>query len=403
MMKKFFVSIALIIVLPLFSVSAKDFGALLDQSGFFSGNGEEDEFDYSGTLSGWFSSPLWSGAETFISASLKADYSNEEWNIIPELLRTELSFRAGDNGTVAIGRISYADPLGFIANGLFDGARYRLDFEDGSELGIGAYYTGLLYKNNANITMTAADLAEYSAELDYNDFADTYFAPSRALLSADWRHPGLWEMLRLRLALLAQFDLSGNDDFFHSQYLTAKASVPVNQFVFEAGGVIEMAETTDNTLFSFAGELSAAWMLPTMISDRLRFLGRFSNGTVGDGDAVTAFVPINTKPQGYILKGKLSGLSMLQLEYTAFLHETLSLSIADSYFVLSDLGTFQGAPYGKDGHFLGNEIYGFVSWSPLSDIQLKAGGGVFLPSWGNADTKADPFWRIDLNLVLTLY
>lgn len=393
----------LIIVLPVFSVFAKDFGALLNQSGFFSGDGKANGFDYSGSLSGWFSSPLWSDAEVMVSAGLTVDYSNEKWNVIPELLRTELSFRAGDNGRVSVGRIPYADPLGFIANGLFDGARYTLDFENGSEFSTGAYYTGLQYKKTAQITMTAAELAEYSAELDYSDFADTYFAPSRVVLSADWRHPGISELLRLHLALIAQFDLSGSKDFFHSQYLAAKASVPINQFIFEAGGALEMAETADKTLFSFAGELSAGWMLPTAISDRLRFLGRFSNGTVGDGKAVTAFVPINTKSQGYILKGKLSGLSMLQLEYTALLHETVSVSIADSYFVLSDLGTYQGAPYGRDGHFLGNEIYGFVSWSPLSDIQVRAGGGIFLPSLGNADTKADPLWSFDLNLVLTLY
>jgi hypothetical protein len=77
--------------------------------------------------------------------------------------------------------------------------------------------------------------------------------------------------------------------------------------------------------------------------------------------------------------------------------------IADSYFVLSDLGTYQGRPYGKDGHFLGNEVYGFVTWNPLSDLQIKAAGGIFLPSLGNADKEADPMWRIDLSVIMALF
>ena len=152
---------------------------------------------------------------------------------------------------------------------------------------------------------------------------------------------------------------------------------------------------------SFAGELGIAWSPPTSINDRLSFTGRFSNGTFND--TVTAFVPITTEFQGNVLLAKLSGLSVLSLDYTARFHKNFSVSLTSSYFVLSDLGTYQGSVNGKDGYFLGNEFYGLLTWSPVSDLQIKGGGGVFLPSLGNADSSGKMLWRVDLFAVLALF
>jgi hypothetical protein len=409
MMKKFLAVLMLMMILPLMSLSAKDFGVLLDQSASLSGIGDANAFEYGGTAAPWFSSPLsWNNAEITASAGLTIDYANEDLSFVPELLRTEFSFDAGENGRVAVGRMLYADPLGFIVNGLLDGASYTHNLENGfaagSTLSAGLWYTGLLYKKNAHITMTAADLTDYETEFDFADFADTYFAPSRVVFAVDWKHPGLLELIRLQTALIGQFDLADDKDArFHSQYLAGKAALPYNQFIFEAGAALEMAQAMEDTFFSFAGELGVKWMLPTSFTDQLHFMGRFSNGTSENGGSLVAFVPITTEPQGYVLNEKFSGLSMLQLEYVARLHQTLSVSIADSYFLLSDLGTYQGMPSGKDGHLLGNEVYVSATWVPLSDVQVKAGGGVFLPSLGNADKEADPMWRLDISLVLAVF
>jgi len=62
-----------------------------------------------------------------------------------------------------------------------------------------------------------------------------------------------------------------------------------------------------------------------------------------------------------------------------------------------------GAPLGRDGYFLGNEFYGLLTWSPVSDIRITGGGGVFLPSLGNADKSADLQWRVELGALLVLF
>jgi len=395
MKAKLFTCAFFLVLLPALFLSAADFGLLLEGSAVREIN---EEFEYGAGLIPWFSTPVGAAGNFYISAKAAAEYKNDEWAIIPELLRTELAFR-WDSGELKAGRILYSDPLGFIANGFFDGARASLNLGE-MTLGAGVWYTGLLYKTTANITMTEQDLAIYNTALDFADFADTYFAPRRLLAALDWEHPALAERIRLRAAVIGQVDLSGNEFLYHSQYLALKAGIPVNRFSFEIGGCFEVAEAAEQMYFSFAGELGISWMPPLQIPNRLMLLGRFAGGTVDD--TITAFIPVTTAAQGNILKAKLSGLSTINLEYTARLHKTLSFGIQDSYFVLSDLGTYQGLPTGREGHFLGNEMYGFLVWSPVSDLQLRGGGGVFLPSMGNAEPDGKMLWRAELSLSLAL-
>jgi len=395
MKTKLFTCVVFLVLLPAFFLSAGDFGLLLEGSAVREIN---EEFEYGGALIPWFSTPVGAAGNFYFSVKAGAEYKGDEFTFVPELLRTEFAYR-WDGGELKLGRILYADPLGFIANGFFDGARVLMNLGEGS-LGAGVWYTGLLYKTTANITMTGPDLGIYNTELDFGDFMNTYFAPRRLLAALDWQHPAVAERIRLKAALIGQMDLSGNEYLYHSQYLALKAGIPAGRFSFDLGACAELAQAAGQMQFGFAGELGISWMPPLSIPNRLMLLGRFSGGTVDD--TITAFVPITTVAQGNVLKAKLSGLSTVSLEYTARLHKTLSFSIQDSYFILSDLGTYQGLPSGKEGHFLGNEVYGFLVWSPVSDLQLRGGGGVFLPSLGDAEPDSNMLWRAELTLSLAL-
>jgi hypothetical protein len=406
MTQKHFTSFVMLIILfPVFQLNAFDYGLVLDQTLMYetasqSEGFSKEGFSYGGIITPWFSTPLGDKRKLFISAGVNAEYVNEKWTIIPELLLTEFTWRFEGGKEIKAGRTVYTDPLGFIATGLFDGVMYTQDLWGGT-LSAGAWYTGLLYKRSAHITMTDEDLNLYNDDLSYRNFAKSYFAPRRLLFAFDWEHPGLAEIIRLNAALICQFDLSGGEKLYHSQYLTGKASVPLNDFVFELGFCMEIAEASRHFNCSFAGELGVGWSLPTPIDDKLFLLARLSAGMAND--VLTAFIPVTTDTQGYILKAKLSGLSMIQAGYMARLHQSLSVNIFNSYFILSDKGTYQGLPAGRDGFFLGNELYGMAIFSPFSDLQIKLGGGVFLPSFGNADKKASPLWQIDLNVTVAFF
>jgi hypothetical protein len=274
----------------------------------------------------------------------------------------------------------YEDPSGLAAGGLFDGAAFSLDSGLGA-FAAGAWYTGLLYKKNAKIVMTDDDGEAY-------DDAGAYFASRRLLFAVGWDNAGISETLRLKLGFVGQADLSGGA--YHSQYLAGKAALPVKGFVFEAAGCVELAEGAG----ALAGELVAGWLPPTLMKDRLALTARVSSGDAG---ALGAFIPVTAEEQGDVLRARLSGLSLVRLDYVARPHETLLFSAACAYFFTSDAGAYRGMPAGG-GPALGGEFSGRLSWAPFSDLRLGLGCGAFLPSRGG-----ETLWRVELNAALTVF
>jgi len=239
MKKTRFGLLLLILMLPCF-LGAADFGILLNQYGEL-GSYAEDEFfyEYNASIIPRLSFLIGDTGSFFTSVSMTIGY-RDEFFYYPELLRTELSFNFGQIG-IRAGRFTHSDPLSNIATGLFDGLRFTHTSPAG-RFGIGAWYTGFLYKKNVNITMTEGDQVLYAAPLDYGDFLNTYFAPRRLIASLDWEHPSLGELVRLNTAIIGQIDFTKAEGKYHNQYFAIKLGVPVNRFLFEMGGSLEVAQ-----------------------------------------------------------------------------------------------------------------------------------------------------------------
>ena len=418
-------NIALLLLIVLFLpgfVWAIDFGIVLDQNADYGGFvGSADDladglFTYSGILIPRVSAMIGDTGDIIVSAGFQAAYS-DGWFFVPELLRTEFSFYSGMFG-FTVGRMQYSDPLGFIADGLFDGAQFSLTSEAGT-FSLGAWYTGLLYKRRANIAMTTDELKSYAIQLDFSDFANTYFAPRRLVAAIGWEHLG-WKV-KTRLSVLGQADLAdgfnfSNEKLLHSQYLIGKASLPGNVFSLDAGGAFSLTQYGGELSSAFAAELGIAVTPPMRIRSRISLLGRYASGAF-EGDTFTPFEPFTIKTQGEILNAKLSGLSFISLDYIARLHNTFSVGITSSYFIRNDLKTYSAYPVLNEsntletsplrlvegsGYLLGNEFFARLLWSPLSDMQFNLGGGVFLPSLGNVAPDADMSWRVELNVIIAL-
>jgi hypothetical protein len=378
---------------------AFDFGLILDQNADYGGYGGSGSFGYSGSLIPRFSTLLGDSADLYVSAGIRAAYAEGgEWRFVPELLRTELTYYAGSL-TLKAGRVYHSDPLALVADGLFDGARLSLEGEAGA-FGLGAFYTGLLYKRRANILMTQADREIYAKEFDFADFQNTYFAPRRFVFSFDWERLSLGGPLQARAAILGQADLSG-DKPLHSQYLAAKLSLPGNVFGLDAGGTLCLTEE-DGFGLAAAAELGFYLAPPTRLPQRLSLLGRFSSGRV-EGSQITAFQPVTAKAQGEIFKAGLSGLSLVSLDYSIQPANTFSAGLTSACFIRSDYETYWAYPIGDEGggYVLGTEFFGRLLWRPFSDLQANLGGGVFMPSLGNANPGAEASWRVELNVIVS--
>jgi len=371
------------------SLFAVDVGVVLDQNAEYSGSGGDMTFDYDGIFIPRISGLVGNTGDFYVSAGFS--YMNDRegklpLSIVPELLRTDFNWHSS-NMELTVGRMGYDDPLGYIASGLFDGGRVTYNAGIGS-FSAGAWYTGLLYKKRANIEMTENEYIANNTTLNYGDFANSYFAPRRFLAAVDWEHNGLEERALARLSLIGQFDLT--EEKVNSQYLAGKVIIPFGVFCFNLGGCFELIEANDKTGSAFAAE--AAFEFRSAVN----YLSLGAKYASGESGTTAAFLPLTTNTQGHILEPKLSGITMLTLDYTARLHETFSAGLYPAYFILTGSG-------GEGKQMLGGEIYAAVYWSPIPDISIILGGGAYMPSLGNAAPDEKTFWRVKLNVVLSLF
>ncbi|MDR2966023.1 MAG: hypothetical protein LBU88_09630 [Treponema sp.] len=412
-MKKtcFAIFLTILIFLP-FSAKAGDFGLLLNQNVSY-GNvaSVSDELNYTANLLPRYSFLIKDGNDAIIgnfvfNAGLGIEYKRERFNFIPELLHTEFAVRFGAFG-LNTGRMPYSDPLSYIVEGLFDGARITHSSSLGS-FGFGAWYTGFLYKGFNSIDITEEDRTKNAQWLNYNYFSETYFAPARLIASFDWEHPSIAELIKLKAAIIGQIDLSDHEEKLHSQYLIIKAGLPLGRFLLEAGGSIQLSQEqlNDDPLqisLAFAGELGLVWYMSTEFNSRLSFSGFLAGGRTSN--FMGEFIPVTSKSYGQIFEPKMSAITALRLNYSARATEAFGAGISASYFIRNDLisSNNYSIGYKENGYFLGPEIYARVIWSPFSDLQLNLGGGVYLPFLGDAAPDAGILWNINLMAVFSIH
>jgi len=366
------------------SLFAIDVGVVLDQNAKYSNADDDTAFDYDGIAIPRITGLVGDTGDFYISAGFS--YMNNPWSFVPELLRTDINWSFGGMD-LTVGRMVYDDPLGYIASGLFDGARFSYNTNTGT-FSIGAWYTGLLYKKRANIEMTENENMAINTDLYYGDFANTYFAPRRVLAALDWEYKGLLEKAITNLSLLGQFDLT--EEKLNSQYFAGKIIIPYGAFSFILGGCFELIEANDETNSAFAAQAAVEWRHPVHY---LALGAKYASGKTG---SLSAFLPLTTNTLGHILEPKLSGLTMISLDYTARLNDIYSVGVFPAYFMLN--GSDSG---GKNR--LGAEIFAAFYYSPMPDISINLGAGAFLPSLGNVTPDEKASWRVELNVVISLY
>lgn len=223
------------------SLNAVDFGLVFSQGAkadvpdFNFGDGS---YDISGVLLPRITALVGDTGDLYVSAAVNYETifgnGSESLSIIPELTRTDYAFRAG-SADVRIGRMFYGDPLGLIANNLFDGVRVSF-FTNNGDFHAGAWYTGLLYKETAAITMTESEMQSNKIKFDFDNFSDTYFAPSHVLAAFDYNHSSLAGFIGLNVSLLTQFGLES--DKISTHYIIVSASFPGSFYIFDLGGEI---------------------------------------------------------------------------------------------------------------------------------------------------------------------
>jgi hypothetical protein len=396
-------------ILFLITVNAfgMDLGVIMSITPEYRGDGSSEKPSVSGTVSPWLSGTLQEGLFYHLTMNLSMDYEEElKTPLLFELGRTELIWRPFPTLMLTGGRQRFRDGTGLVAAGLFDGFSGSLGLGWG-RIFLGVFYTGLLYKETAEIIMTEYDLANYVKPLDYGN-PTSYFASRRILTTLTGEFPDLTSRSTLRLDLLAQIDLNdtapGDADTLHSQYLLGQYTFrPVETLVLNTSGGMGITEIERaDTQIGFAAAAGADWELPTSLTDMLSAKIIWSSGSVSN--TIGVFRPINGITQGTILTSKFSALASAKTSYTTRLHETLSAEAGFTYFLRTDVETFydEDLDPASTSRLLGGEVYGSVIWSPESICRFTLTGGMFFPKMGSAFKADTPVrWKISGGIILS--
>ena len=390
--------LALLFVMAGLAFSA-DFGLLIDQkieaeNVLFAYN-----YTYPPALAPWFSWNGSNGLSVFLSGLLSFKYSkysddianNSGWLFIPELSRFAFSCRINRGMYFEAGRIAYNDVTGFVAGGLFDGLRFNAVTSFGG-ISAGAFYTGLLYKETAKITMTGSDMLRYAKPWDFDNFGD-YFASRRAFAALRWDLP-VGEANNLSAEVLAQFDLNDSGEKLHSQYGEVQFEFyPMNMLRITAAALFETMQNGGGDFNAAFGALARVKTdLPGGPSDWLGFTVKFTSGSTND-----TFTPLNSVTQGAVFPATLTGLALIGADYSVKIINSLFVENTLRYFIR----TFNDPA--SDGILYGGELWASLTWQPLDDIRATLGAGAFFPGFGNVyPSGTDVMWKVNAALTLSL-
>jgi len=396
-MKRRFVFVLLFSAFVLSGLWAVDYGALIKGELHIEG---ADETAASGSifLAPWVSIPF-DRAELYISAGLNTSISKEAY-AAPEIFRLEFSFWRSSLFSFRVGRIGWQDPSQFIAGGRFDGADFI--FKPGKiRLGVNVLYTGFLFEDTAYINVSPEDHKDYGAGFSWSNFADTYFAPRRLVVSLYGDFPGFPSGRgRLYAGFIAQFDLSDAAEAFHTQYFLLRHTLAYKAFELNVSGAMELEKTEATGVKpALAFSIEGAHQLPTALADKLSLTVAWASGK---GSGTGAFFPITRDARSFVLQPVLSGMMIMQVNYHARILPTLSAEAGVFYFIRTDSTSFS-VPYLQNEHYaLGMELNTGLLWVPFSDLVLSLKAGIFMPKTGNAWAENAPvLWRITLGTVFS--
>jgi hypothetical protein len=386
---------------------ALDFGVVLGSEGSYTGAIEPEGFSVTGYASPWFSAVVSEKANFHVSGRMTYKYAeNREpaGTFFFEPERTELNLHPVSAIRLSLGRQRFQDALEMTASGLFDGAGGSVNVGP-CRLSLGAFYTGLLYKETAKIIMTAGDLEKYAKPLEAEGLED-YFASRRVLLALTGAFPALTPRTSLTVEGLAQFDVNDTPDALDTQYLELRfAAELLEGLYFDAGALGELIREREGGEVQRSAAVTAGldWEVPGVLNDLLSAKFLWTAGR--SGSEVRAFTPVGGIPAGKVFDPGLRALMRAGLSWQARLHGAVSAEGEAAYFIRTDVETLQDADMdgSSKSRLLGGEVYGSLVWAPDIAFRLNGGGGAFFPGWGGAFRgDAAVRWKVHLGVLVSL-
>ncbi|MDX9802342.1 MAG: hypothetical protein RBT69_13510, partial [Spirochaetia bacterium] len=360
------------------------------------------------------------GANGTFTAQGRYEYTDERSFLIDaEILRLKGTF-PGAMGETSIfegsaGRFFFSDPSGMILAHTADGASLRLMYPK-VRLHASGGYTGLLINPSSDIRMTGMDLSEKDLEID-----DNFYGPKRAFGQFSLTFPELWWLNSLSLFTLAQFDLRDEDEgaVMNTQYLGVQTQRSYGKnlyqdlFLILQSGQIKDPDTEDRVGYGVLLGLRLRYLKEDFYGSRFEFRALGAPPNIATDDlsdnlpGILGFVPMNQPDLGESVSPDLSGLGLLDLNYSfrpfyknssetaaGIQPEIGAKGYLRTYAVTVD---WIDTDPDSDSLYLGTEINAALVWRIFSDLGIDIKGAYFIPSNTISD-EMDAIWSLKFNL-----
>ena len=353
-----------------------------------------------------------SGVSGIFTAQGRYEYTDERAYLFDiDVLRAKGKFPGalGENSVLEAeaGRTYFSDPTGIVLSHPADGIFCSLIYP-GVRFQAGLGYTGLLLNPSSDIRMTTIDMSEEDV-----DDSDHIFGPKKIFLQSNVIIPELWWLNSMTIFGLAVFDLRDESEgaVMNSQYLgfNSQRSYGKNMyqdlfFIMQAAS-LKVPDIEDRNALGFIFGLQLEYLKESFIGSRFKFrlLGAPPDVSIDDlidvPFGVIGFVPMSSPSIGNAVSPTLSGLGMVELNYSfrPFYSSESETAAALQPFV-GARGYFRTYSVSvdwidtdteSDAYFIGTEIEGGFVWRIFSDLGLEMNGAYFLPSTGSIGAASD--------------
>ncbi|HZK20267.1 MAG TPA: hypothetical protein VFC68_06045 [Treponemataceae bacterium] len=309
--------------------------------------------------------------------------------LIPDLGLSYLSGvqALGNAGALewSVGRISFYDESRLLTTGLADGVVLKW-YNGKVQLGTSCYFTGLLVKDNATVSMSAQD--EVDAVDDNVVFAtkrvvyQLVAGVSQAILNQD-----------IKLQLTGQNDLNtGSTEKFDSYYATVLLSgnpLPLTSYELGFSASLQKEERVD--LKSGLLGFSNLTMYLPFKSSILKWDTVYSAPV--DKNDTNGFKPVSTTTVSTVMPSiRLGQIMYSALDFSMQATRSLNMGLkASTFFRTVDKNTaISFIDNNSDSYYVGSEGLVFLSWEAFPELALGANAGLFIPNSTVAVPDIDP-------------
>ncbi len=353
-----------------------------------------------------------SDTETYFTAEGRYEYTDERaylFDIDILKLRGVFPGALGDDSVFDIegGRIFFSDPTGMVLSHTSDGISVNILYPGVRMLFAGGY-TGLLLNPSSDIRMTSIDMSEENIEIE-----DNFFGPKKMFLQSTITIPELWWLDSMSFFALAVFDMRDESEgaVMNSQYIGLHSNRSYSRNLYQdlffiiQSAQLKVPDVEDRNALGLLFGLRLRYLKENFYGSCFQFRLLAAPPDVSIDDfvdvpfGVLGFVPMNQPSLGNSVSPTLSGLGMLEFNYSFRpFYESDSETAASIQPFAAARGYFRTYSVSvdwidtdpeSDAVFIGTEFEAGLVWRVFSDLGLEINGAYFLPSTGSIGAASD--------------